>query len=149
MPDRYFDEIEIGQRWVTRARTITEADVVNFAYLSGDWHAIHTDREYADKTSFGQRVAHGFLVLSTASGMVPAKPEAVLALYGLDRIRFIAPVFIGDTVHVEMEAEEKVDREDGTGMVAFDFQVVNQRGDPVIVCTYKLWMRKRPGPDSE
>jgi 3-hydroxybutyryl-CoA dehydratase len=146
MPDRYFDEIEIGQRWVTKGRTIAEADVVNFAYLSGDWHSIHTDREYAAGTAFGQRIAHGFLILSVATGMVPARRETVLALYGVDRIRFIAPVFIGDTVHLEMEAVEKKERDDGTGVVAFDFRMVNQRGEPVIVCVYKLWMARRPTP---
>ena len=145
MPDRYFDEIEIGQKWVTKGRTITEADVVNFAYLSGDWHSIHTDQEYAAGTTFGQRIAHGFLVLSIATGMVPAKRETVLALYGLDRVRFTAPVFMGDTVHLQMEAVEKKERDDGTGVVTFDFQVVNQRGKAAIVCSYKLWMSKRPG----
>lgn len=144
MPDRYFDEIEIGQKWTVKGRTITEADVVNFAYLSGDWHSIHTDAEYAAGTSFGQRIAHGFLVLSVATGMVPARREAVLALYGVDRIRFIAPVFIGDTVHLEMESVEKKARDDGTGVVAFDFRMINQHGQPVIVCVYKLWMKERP-----
>lgn len=143
MPDRYFDEIEIGQRWVTKGRTITETDVVNFAYLSSDWHSIHTDQEYAAQTVFGQRIAHGFLVLSIATGMVPANRETVLALYGLDRVRFTAPVFIGDTVHLEMEAVEKKERDDGTGVVGFDFRMVNQSEKPVIVCNYKLWMRKR------
>jgi len=145
MPDCYFDEIEIGQKWIIKGRTITEADVVNFAYLSGDWHSIHTDREYAAQTSFGQRIAHGFLVLSIATGMVPANRETVLALYGLDRVRFIAPVFIGDTVHLEMEAIDKKERDDGTGVVGFDFRMVNQRGEPAIVCVYRLWMNKRPG----
>jgi 3-hydroxybutyryl-CoA dehydratase len=145
MPDCYFDEIEIGQKWITKGRTITEADVVNFAYLSGDWHSIHTDREYAAQTSFGQRIAHGFLVLSIATGMVPANRETVLALYGLDRVRFVAPVFIGDTVHLEMEAIDKKERDDGTGVVGFDFRMVNQRGEPVIVSVYRLWMKKRPG----
>jgi 3-hydroxybutyryl-CoA dehydratase len=144
MPDCYFDETEIGQKWVTKARTITESDVVSFAYMSGDWHSIHTDAEYAAGTSFGQRIAHGFLVLSIATGMVPAKRETILALYGLDRVRFVAPVFIGDTVHLEMEAIELKERNDGTGVVGYDFRVVNQRGEPVIVCNYKLWTKKRP-----
>ena len=148
MSDRFFDEIEIGHRWVTKARTITETDVVNFAGVSGDWHSIHTDREYAANTSFGERIAHGFLVLSVASGMVPVKRDAVLALYGLDRIRFTAPVFIGDTIHLEMEAVDKVERDDGTGVVTYDFQVVNQDDKPVIVCMYKLWIRERPAHDA-
>ena len=149
MPDRYFDEIELGQKWVTKGRTITEADVVNFAYLSSDWHSIHTDGEYAAQTSFGQRIAHGFLVLSVATGMVPATRETVLALYGLDRVRFVAPVFIGDTVHLEMEAIDKKERDDGTGVVGFDFRMVNQRDEPVIVCVYRLWMNKRPASRKE
>lgn len=148
MPDRYFDEIELGQKWVVKGRTITEADIVNFAYLSGDWHSIHTDQEYAAQTSFGQRIAHGFLVFSIATGMVPANRETVLALYGLDRVRFTAPVFAGDTVHLEMEAIEKKERDDGTGVVAFDFRMINQHGKPVIVCNYKLWMTKRPTEDT-
>lgn len=148
MPDRYFDEIEIGQKWVTKARTITETDVVSFAYMSGDWHSIHTDQEYAAATTFGQRIAHGFLVLSISTGMVPANRETVLALYGLDRVRFVAPVFIGDTVHLEMEAVELKDRNDGTGVVGYDYRVVNQRGETVIVCNYKLWTKKRPAGDA-
>jgi 3-hydroxybutyryl-CoA dehydratase len=148
VPDRYFEEIEIGRRWVTKGRTVTEADLVSFAYLSGDWHSIHTDKEYAAGTTFGQRIAHGFLVFSIATGMVPATREAVLALYGVDRLRFIAPVFIGDTVHLEMEAVEKQDRDDGTGVVAYDFRMVNQHGKPVIVCIYRLWMNSRAGATS-
>jgi 3-hydroxybutyryl-CoA dehydratase len=144
MPDRYYDEMEIGQKWVTPGRTITEADVVSFAYLSADWHSLHTNKEYATATTFGQRIAHGFLVLSIGTGMVPTLREAVLALYGVDRVRFIAPVFIGDTVHLELEAVEKKDRDDGTGVAAFDFRMVNQHGEAVIVCTYRLWMAKRP-----
>jgi acyl dehydratase len=136
--------VEIGQRWVTKGRTITETDIVSFAYLSSDWHSIHTDQEYAAQTTFGQRIAHGFLVLSIATGMVPANRETVLALYGLDRVRFTAPVFIGDTVHLEMEAVEKRERDDGTGVVGFDFRMVNQSNKPVIVCNYMLWMRKAP-----
>jgi acyl dehydratase len=144
MPDCYYDEIEIDQKWVTPARTITEADVVNFAYLSGDWHPLHTDREYAAETRFGQRIAHGALVFSISTGMVPAHRQAVLALYGIDRLRFIAPVFIGDTVHLEMVATEKKERDDGTGVVAYDFRMVNQHGKPVIVCIYRLWTTTRP-----
>ncbi len=144
MPDCYYDEIEVGQKWVTPARTITEADVVNFAYLSGDWHSLHTDREYAAQSPFGQRIAHGVLVFSISTGMVPAHRQAVLALYGIDRLRFIAPVFIGDTVHLEMVATEKKERDDGTGVVAYDYRMVNQDGKPVIVCIYRLWTKKRP-----
>ena len=144
MPDRYFEEFEIGQRWVTRGRTLTEADIVNFSGLSSDFHPLHVDQEYAAKTRFGQRIAQGFLVMSFATGMVPADPEMCEALYGVDRLRFLRPTFIGDTVHLEMEAVDLKAREDGSGVVDFKFEMVNQHGKPVLVCSYQLLMRKRP-----
>ncbi len=143
MPDRFFEEYEVGQRWTTRGRTVTEADIVNFAGLSSDFFPLHVDRDYAAQTRFGQRVAHGMLVLSIASGMVPADPEKVEALYGLDRVRFVRPVFIGDTVHVQMEVAEKQERDDGSGVVTFIQTVIKQDGQPVLVNHYRLLIRKR------
>jgi 3-hydroxybutyryl-CoA dehydratase len=144
MPDRFFEEFEIGQRYVSPARTVTEADIVNFTGLSGDFFPLHIDAEYASRSRFGKRVAHGLLVLSMATGMVPANPERVVALYGLDRVRFLRPVFIGDTIHIEMEVAEKRERTDGAGVVSFNQSMMNQNGEPVMVNTYHLLMRKRP-----
>ncbi|MFN8475319.1 MAG: MaoC/PaaZ C-terminal domain-containing protein [Anaerolineae bacterium] len=144
MPDRYFEEFEVGQRLTTRGRTVTETDIVNFAGVSSDFFPLHMDQEYAAKTRFGQRIAHGFLVLSMASGMVPADPERVEGLYGLDRVRFIKPVFIGDTIHVEMEVLSLQERPDASGVVEFKQSIINQRGELVIVNSYRLLMRKRP-----
>ncbi len=144
MPDRYFEEFEVGQRLTTRGRTVTEADIVNFAGVSSDFFPLHMDQEYAARTRFGQRIAHGFLVLSIASGMVPADPDKVEGLYGLDRVRFIKPVFIGDTVHVEMEVMSLQERSDASGVVEFKQSIINQRGELVIVNSYRLLMRKRP-----
>ena len=148
MPDRYFEEFELGQRWVTRGRTVTEADVVNYSGLSADFFPLHVDREYAAQTRFGQRIAQGFLVMSFATGMVPADPEKVEALYGIDRLRFLRPVFIGDTVHIEMEVVAKQERTDGSGVVDFKQTIVNQNGEVVIANIYRLLMRKRPTADS-
>lgn len=147
MPDRYFEEFEVGQRWVSRGRTVTEADIVNFSGLSADFFPLHIDREYAAQTRFGQRIAHGLLVMSFATGMVPADPEKVEALYGIDRLRFLRPVFIGDTVHIEMEVVDKQERTDGSGVVDFKQTVVNQNGEAVIANIYRLLMRKRPAVD--
>ncbi len=144
MPDRYFEEHEIGQRWTTWARTVTEADVVNFAGLSGDFYPIHVDQDYAERSRFGRRIAHGVLVLSFATGMVPAVPGRVVAFYGIDRLRFLRPTFIGDTVHVEMEVVELKDKGDAGGIVDYAMRIVNQRGEPVIACNYLLLMHKRP-----
>lgn len=144
MPNLYFEEYEIGQRWVSPGRTVTEADVVNFAGLSADFFPLHVDKEFAAKTRFGQRIAHGFLVMSMATGMVPADPEKVEALYGIDKMRFLRPVFIGDTVHIEMEVIGLKERADGSGVVDFQQNIVNQNGEAVISNTYRLLMRKRP-----
>jgi acyl dehydratase len=144
MPDRYFEEHEIGQRWVTWARTVTEADVVNFAGLSGDFYPIHVDQHYAEQSRFGRRIAHGVLVLSFATGMVPAVPGRVVAFYGIDRLRFLKPTFIGDTVHVEMEVVDLRDKGDAGGIVDYAMRIVNQRGEPVIACNYLLLMHKGP-----
>lgn len=144
MPDRYFEEYEVGQRWVSRGRTVTEADIVNFAGLSADFFPLHVDKEHAAQTRFGQRIAHGFLVMSMATGMVPADPEKVEALYGIDRMKFVRPVFIGDTIHIEMEVIDTKERTDNSGVVDFDFTVVNQRGEVVVANLYRLLMRKRP-----
>jgi 3-hydroxybutyryl-CoA dehydratase len=144
MPDRYFEEHEIGQRWVTLGRTVTEADVVNFSGLSADFFPLHVDQEFAAQTRFGQRIAQGFLVMSMATGMVPADPKKVEALYGIDKMRFLKPVFIGDTIHVEMEVMAKQDRTDNSGVVDFKQTIVNQKGEVVIANTYRLLIRKRP-----
>ena len=145
MPDRFFEEFEVGQRWVTRGRTVTEADIVNFSGLSADFHPLHVDQDYAAQTRFGQRIAQGFLVMSMATGMVPADPEKCEALYGVDKLRFLRPVFIGDTIHLELEVAGLKERGDGSGVVDFKFEVINQNGQTVLVNNYQLLMRKRPG----
>jgi acyl dehydratase len=145
MPDRFFEEFELGQRWVTRGRTLTEADIINFSGLSSDFHPIHVDKQYAAQSRFGQRIAQGFLVMSMATGMVPADPEKCEALYGVDKLRFLRPVFIGDTIHLEMEVIGMRERNDGSGVVDFKFEVINQEGQPVLVNNYQLLMRKQSG----
>jgi acyl dehydratase len=144
VPDRFFEEFQVGQRWTTRGRTVTEADIVNFAGVSADFFPLHMDRQFAEGTRFGQRIAHGMLVLSMASGLVPADPAKVEALYGLDRVRWVKPVFIGDTIRVLMEVTEKQDRSDASGVVTFVQTVINQRDEPVLVNQYRLLMRKAP-----
>ncbi len=136
-----FDQIATGTRWRSRGRTITEADVVTFAGLSGDWFPLHTDREYAATTQFGARIAHGMLVLSVASGLIPLPPGIVLAFYGMDRVRFSRPVFIGDTIHVEAEIAEKAARKSGQGLLTLSYDVRNQRGETVAAFSAKLLVK--------
>src|ERR1700729_1367950 len=98
MYDQFYDDIEIGASAVYGGVTVTEAHVIGFAGLTGDHHRLHTDAEFAARSPYGQRVVHGFLVLSLSAGLFPMDPEAVLAFYGIDRVRFINPTFIGDTL---------------------------------------------------
>src|SRR3982751_1504706 len=100
MFDRDFDGLAVGDRFVTRGRTVTEADVVSFASLTGDMHPQHTDRAWAASSLFGERVAHGMLVASFALGMLPFDPERVVALRRIRDAVFKRPVCFGDTIHV-------------------------------------------------
>lgn len=143
MLDKYYDEQEVGERWQSRGRTITEADLVLFAAVSGDWYPLHTDKEWAAQTQFGQRIAHGLLVLSAASGLWHLRPGTVAAFYGIDRLRFVRPTFIGDTIRVETEVLAKEDKNANQGVVTFQHNVVNQRGETVLVSTIKFLVNRR------
>jgi acyl dehydratase len=141
----YLEGIAVGDRHRSRARTITETDLVTFAMFSGDWHPIHTDVEHAAADPrFGGRIAHGALVLSVALGLVEFRPEAMRAFYGIDRLRFVTATRIGDTLHVETEVIGVEPRADGDGVVTSRFHVRNQRGDDVLVATLKCLVAGRP-----
>jgi len=105
----FFEEFEVGQQITTLTRTITESDVVSFAGVSGDYNLIHTDAEYSKSTPFGQRVAHGLLILSIASGLAMRTgvlEGTTLAFREISEWKFTRPVFLGDTVHVVMTVKE-------------------------------------------
>ncbi len=138
----YFEDFRVGDRFVTRARTITEADIVNFAGFSGDWYPLHVDAEYAGKTIFGERIAHGMLVLSAASGLVPLYDWAIIAFYGMDKLRFMSPTKIGDTIRVEIEITDCRRKEQG-GVVAFQQVVKNQRDEVAVQAEVKVFMQLR------
>jgi 3-hydroxybutyryl-CoA dehydratase len=131
---KYFEEFAVGKRICTTARTITESDIVAFAGLTGDWNQMHTDAEYASKTMFGERVAHGLLILSIASGLawqLGFMSGTVDAFLGLEW-KFRAPVKIGDTVHMEAEVSHiRAVSRMGGGMVTMDISVLNQRQEVV------------------
>jgi len=125
----HFEDFELGQKLVTAGRTITEADIVNFAGLSGDFNQIHTDAEYAGRDTFGRRVAHGLLVQSIASGLAVQSgiiEGTVLAFRELD-CKFSLPTFIGDTIHVKIEiTEKKALPRLGGGNINMKVSVMNQ-----------------------
>jgi 3-hydroxybutyryl-CoA dehydratase len=130
----YFEQFEIGQKVATAGRTITEADIVRFAGLSGDYNQIHTDAAYAAAGPFGKRVAHGLLVQSIATGLAVQSgfiEGTVLAFRELST-KFSLPVFIGDTIHVALEiVEMKALPRLGGGQVIMKFTVLNQEGKAV------------------
>ena len=130
----YFEQFEIGQTLVTTARTITETDIVNFAGMTGDFNQIHTDAEFAATDTFGQRVAHGLLVQSIATGLAVQSgiiEGTVLAFRELSA-KFSLPVFIGDTVHVALAiTEKKALPRLGGGNITMKYAVYNQHGKAV------------------
>jgi 3-hydroxybutyryl-CoA dehydratase len=130
----YLDDIAVGDTSVSRQRTITETDIVSFAMFTGDWHPVHTVVPYAEaEPRFGQRIAHGALVVSVALGLVEFWPPAMLAFYGFDRLRFTHPAHIGDTLRVETEVLAIRGREDRTGVVTYRFVVLNDRDEQLCV----------------
>ncbi len=130
---KYFEELQVGEHLITHRRTVTEADIVNFGSLSGDHFYAHFDEVAAKDSIFGKRVAHGYFVLSAAAGMfVDPAPGPVMLNYGLEELRFLSPVYPGDTIQVKLIVKKKTvrqQREDDPkpfGMVWFDVEVRNQ-----------------------
>jgi acyl dehydratase len=126
----YFEEFEVGQTVTSVGRTITEADVVSFAYLTGDWTQIHTNAEYAARHPFGQRVAHGLMAVSIATALVARLgfiEDTVLAFREISEWKFSLPTFIGDTIHVRATVTgTKPMRRLGGGLVSLKVEILNQ-----------------------
>lgn len=131
---QYFEDIRVGDEYVSPGRTVTEADIVAFAGLSGDYSILHTDAEYMRTSIFGERIAHGLLGLALQSGLATramARPFATLAFLGL-RWRFKAPIKIGDTIKVRLEVTDKRETsKPDRGIVVIQRSVLNQRGEVV------------------
>ena len=142
---KYFEDFQIGDLIITRGRTVTEADIVNFAYLTGDWHPIHTNAEYAKETVFRERIAHGMFILSLGSGLWAnlAAEWDFIAFYGSDHIRFMQPVKIGDTLHVYFEVVGKQEKNERRGIVDFRQLIKNQRQEDVSVMIFRLMIGRK------
>ena len=144
----YFEEFEVGQEIVTAGRTVVESDVYGFAGISGDFTQIHTDAEFSRTTAFGQRVAHGLLGLSIASGLAMRTgvlEGTVLAFREINDWKFIKPVFIGDTLHVEMEVKElKPMPRIGGGQALVALDVKNQKNETLMRGTLAVLVASKP-----
>ena len=143
------EEFAVGQEVKTAARTVTEADVVGFAGLSGDYNSVHTDAEYCRGTAFGQRIAHGMLVFSIATGLgvrTGVLDGTVLAFLGIEDWKFLKPVFIGDTIHLRWTVTEaRLSSKPGSGVLKRRMEIVNQRGEVVQSGTTVTLVKSRVG----
>ena len=143
----YFEEFEVGAELRTRGRTITEADLVQFAALTGDYNPMHTDAEYSRDSFMGRRVAHGMLTISYAVGQayqLGILERTVLGFRGLE-MKFSSPVYIGDTIHAELKVREtKPARRLGGGVVTLDLRIIKQDGTVVQKGSLSLLMMSKP-----
>ena len=134
-PRSTFEDYTLGERLVSPGRTITEGDIVNFAMITGDWHPIHVDKEYAQKSPFGQRIAHGMLTMSLGGSMCMwmgpnvFAPESFIAFLAMDEIRMSAPTLIGDTIHWEGEVVGLDAKCKGRGVITYACRIKNQRDE--------------------
>ena len=144
--ERSFEDYELGARRQTGGRTITETDIVLHAGQTGDFYPHHMDAEWCKTQEFGQRVAHGTLVFSVAVGMTAGAVNPVAFSYGYDRLRFIKPVFIGDTLTVKVTIREKraFPKRPDHGMVVEAVEVFNQHSQTVLACEHLLVVKRRP-----
>jgi len=143
----YYEEFEQGVTMTTRGRTVTEADLVNFAGLTGDYNPMHTDAEFAKSTMFGQRIAHGMLGLSYLVGLVYQLGflEGTIIAFIDVTCKFRAPIMIGETIHGEVTIGEKKDAERmGGGMIIATFKIVKQDGTVSQKGEMTFLMKKRP-----
>jgi len=147
---RIFDDLQIGETLITHRRTLTEADIVNFGCVSGDHFYAHFDEVAAKDSFFGKRVAHGYLLISAAAGMfVDPAQGPVIANYGLENLRFVEPVAIGDTIQARLTCKQKIkkdkrpDEVKATGVVEWDIEITNQRDEPVAVYSILTLVERR------
>ncbi len=141
-----FEDFALESVSTSRTRTITETDIVNFAGISGDFVELHMSETYAAAGPFGRRIAHGTLVFSIAVGLgvqMNQVQDTVIAFYGVDRLRFTQPVFIGDTIHVAKRVISKTEKEPGRGLVTFETSVFNQNQELVLIYSDKVLLKTR------
>lgn len=147
----FFEDFKLGEKAVSPGRTVTETDIVMFAALSGDWSELHTNAEYMKNSVFGQRIAHGLLTISIATGLAlragGRAPLEVLAFLGMDKVLFTnSPVLIGDTIRVEVEVIEARTSQSrpGAGILKFKNTVKNQRDEEVATWETVVMVNKKP-----
>ncbi len=146
----YLEDYDLGEKFVTPGRTITEADIVMFAAITGDWWEGHTNAEWAKTGQFGERIAHGMLTLVIGAalpwrlGPHVYSPKGFIAFYGMDKIRYTAPVKIGDTIRCELIVTGLEPKDDKRGNLVYQTNILNQRDELVMTGTQKLLVARKP-----
>jgi acyl dehydratase len=149
MGKEFFEDCHVGDKALSPGRTLTETDIVLFAAFTGDWLPMHTDAEYAKKTPFGERIAHGFLVLAVGSslllrlGELSPIPKAFIALYQIEKVRFLAPAKIGDTIHTECEVVKMTELDQTRGLISIRGAIRNQRDELLVTFTLRALAGRR------
>jgi len=145
MRSQYFEDYEVGSTRHTLGRTLTETDIVLHAGQSGDFYPHHMDAEWCKEQDFRQRIAHGTLVFTMAVGLTAGEVNPEAFTYGYDRLRFVKPVFIGDTLRVKVTLKEKRDssKRPGYGIVVELLEALNQRQEVVLACEHLLMVKKK------
>ena len=139
----FFDGYELGSKRITLGRTITETDLVVHAGHTGDFFPHHMDAEWCKTQPFKQRIAHGTMVFSIGIGLTASEINPEAFSKGYDRLRFVKPVFIGDTIHAEVSISEKSgSKKAGYGTVTENVEIINQNGDVVLVCDHILLVKE-------
>jgi 3-hydroxybutyryl-CoA dehydratase len=145
---RYFEEFEQGELLISAGRTVTETDVVNFAGLSADWNELHVNEEFARQGHFGRRIAHGALTFAISTGLAAQTDRSqqpnLIAFYGVDRLRFVKPVYLGDTIRLKQTVQSLEPRDEKSGIVNLAREILNQNEAVVLSYTAKLLVRRRP-----
>lgn len=148
MPTKFWEDFDVGFKFKTQSITVTETHIVNWAGLTMDFYPLHMDKEYCAKTVFGERIAHGPLIFGMAVGMVGLTgiaEDAVMAWLGVDNMRMLKPVKIGDTITVHVEVVEKKETSKRTqGLQTWRYRVHNQRDEVVMELFMKFLMHRKP-----
>jgi len=144
---KYFEDYQVGSTRETLGRTITETDIVLHAGQSGDFYPHHMDAEWCKGQEFGRRIAHGTLVFTVAVGLSAGDVNPEAFTYGYDRLRFIKPGFIGDTLHVKVTLKEKRDspKRPDLGFVIELLEAINQQNEIVMACEHLLMVKREKG----
>ena len=146
----YMEDYTVGEKMVSPSRTITEADIVNFAMITGDWHPIHINKEYAKTSVFGERIAHGMLTLTLGSALCmwmgpnTYSPKSFIAFITMDGVKITVPTKIGDTLHWEGTVANLEAKSKGRGIITYDCAIKNQRDETCLTYVHKMMVGTRP-----